>query len=84
VLKQSIQPADTYVHDMIGHGIMGMCHVDHALIGGNDKSLMAGGPGTFLELVPRFPAWLERPLEVAPSLRQRGLLTYGNTRVVVL
>ena len=51
-LKESVQPADAFVHDIIGHGIMGMCHIDQALIGGNDKSLMAGGPGAFTGLLP--------------------------------
>lgn len=52
VLKESIQPADAFVHDIIGHGIMGMCHIDQALIGGNHKSLMAGGPGAFTGFLP--------------------------------
>ena len=51
-LRESIQPADAFVHDIIGHGIMGMCHIDQALIGGNGRSLMAGGPGAFTGLIP--------------------------------
>ena len=51
-LKESTQPADAFVHDVIGHGIMGMCHIDQELIGGNDKSLMAGGPGAFTGIIP--------------------------------
>ena len=51
-LRESIQPADAFVHDILGHGIMGMCHIDQELIGGNDKSLMAGGPGAFTGFIP--------------------------------
>ncbi len=51
-LRESIQPSDAFVHDVIGHGILGMCHIDQALIGGNAKSLMAGGPGAFTGLIP--------------------------------
>ena len=51
-LRESIQPADAFVHDIIGHGVMGMCHIDQELIGGNDKSLMAGGPGAFTGFIP--------------------------------
>jgi hypothetical protein len=51
-LKASVQPSDAFVHDMLGHGVMGMCHIDQELIGGNDKSLMAGGPGAFTGLLP--------------------------------
>lgn len=47
VLRESIQPADAYVHDTIGHGLMGMCHIDQAAIGGTSLSLMSGGPGAF-------------------------------------
>ena len=43
-LKESVQPADAFVHDIIGHGIMGMCHIDQALIGG--KRQVADGRGT--------------------------------------
>ena len=51
-LRESIQPADAFVHDIIGHGVMGMCHIDQELIGGNDKSLMAGRPGAFTGFIP--------------------------------
>ena len=39
------QSVNAYVHDAIGHGILGMCHIDGALIGGPSGSLMSGGPG---------------------------------------
>ena len=41
------QTVNVYVHDAIGHGILGMCHIDGALIGGPSGSLMSGGPGVF-------------------------------------
>lgn len=40
-------PVNAYVHDVIGHGVMGMCHIDGNLIGGAANSLMSGGPGVF-------------------------------------
>ncbi len=52
VLKEDIQPGDAYVHDVIGHGIMGMCHIDQELVGGNEMTLMAGGPGAFTGFIP--------------------------------
>jgi hypothetical protein len=51
-LRGSVQPSDAFVHDILGHGVMGMCHIDQELTGGNDKSLMAGGPGAFTGLLP--------------------------------
>ena len=51
VQLESIQPADAFVHDLIGHGIMGLCHIDQGLIGGNPVSLMSGGPGSFSGLI---------------------------------
>lgn len=47
VLKQAILPADAFVHDLVGHGVMGMCHIDAMLIGGTGNSLMSGGPGAY-------------------------------------
>ncbi len=37
-LRESIQPSDAFVHNVIGHGILGMCYIDRKLIEGNDKS----------------------------------------------
>jgi hypothetical protein len=34
-----------YVHDAVGHGVLGLCHVDARLIGGAENSLMSAGPG---------------------------------------
>jgi hypothetical protein len=37
----------SYAHDAVGHGALGMCHIDSRLIGGARNSLMGGGPNTF-------------------------------------
>jgi hypothetical protein len=63
VLKSSraVQPPsqtpNAYAHDIVGHGIIGMCHIDGNLIGGPGLSLMSGGPNVFsgqiaLQLTP--------------------------------
>lgn len=41
---RSMNSVATYPHDAIGHGALGMCHIDGALIGGSQHSLMSGGP----------------------------------------
>lgn len=41
------QTAAAYVHDTIGHGVLGMCHVDGTLTGGADMSLMGSGPNVY-------------------------------------
>jgi hypothetical protein len=46
-VQPASQTANAYAHDIIGHGIMGMCHVDGNLIGGPGLSLMSGGPNVF-------------------------------------
>lgn len=49
VSSRAVQPASqtvqAYVHDVVGHGILGLCHIDGQLIGGPARSLMSGGPG---------------------------------------
>lgn len=34
-----------YVHDVVGHGVLGLCHLDSGQIGGADASLMSAGFG---------------------------------------
>ncbi len=41
------QTIQAYVHDAIGHGVLGMCHINGFEIGGPELSLMSGGPGVF-------------------------------------
>ncbi len=45
VQMESAINSDGFVHDIVGHGIMGLCHIDQESIGGNHISLMPGGPG---------------------------------------
>src|SRR5262245_37290663 len=33
------------VHDAVGHGVLGLCHIDARQIGGPENSLMSAGPG---------------------------------------
>lgn len=46
-VQPSGMPINAYVHDVVGHGIMGMCHIDGNRIGGARNSLMSGGPGVY-------------------------------------
>ena len=39
------QSVSAYVHDAVGHGVLGLCHIDARLIGGAENSLMSAGPG---------------------------------------
>jgi hypothetical protein len=34
-----------YVHDAVGHGVLGLCHIDARLIGGAENSLMSASSG---------------------------------------
>jgi hypothetical protein len=34
-----------YVHDVVGHGVLGLCHIDARLVGGPENSLMSAGIG---------------------------------------
>jgi len=46
-VQPSTQTVQAYVHDVIGHGVLGLCHIDGNLIGGPELSLMSGGEGIF-------------------------------------
>ena len=46
------QTPAAFVHDAVGHGVMGLCHVDGNLIGGPGLSLMSYGPGIFSNQLP--------------------------------
>ena len=39
-------PTNSYAHEM-GHGVLGLCHVDGNLIGGAGNSMMSSGPGVY-------------------------------------
>ena len=48
ILGPSIAAATAaYSHDAVGHGGLGMCHIDGGLIGGARNTLMGGGPNVF-------------------------------------
>ncbi len=47
VVQPAGMPLPAYVHDVVGHGVLGMCHIDGNLIHGAEKSLMSGGPRVF-------------------------------------
>ena len=47
VVQPAGMPLPAYVYDAVGHGVMGMCHIDGNLIDGAEKSLMSGGPRVF-------------------------------------
>ena len=40
-------PVNDYVHDVVGHGVIGMCHIDAKRICGPENSLMSRGAGVF-------------------------------------
>jgi hypothetical protein len=50
VLDSSV-PSQGWAHEL-GHGILGMCHIDGFLIGGPGNSLMSGGPGVHSGALP--------------------------------
>jgi hypothetical protein len=49
--SRAVQPPDqtaaAFAHDVIGHGVLGLCHPDGTLIGGPSTSLMSAGPDVF-------------------------------------
>jgi hypothetical protein len=51
ISSRAVQPAgqtpEAYAHDAVGHGVLGLCHVDGNLIGGARRSLMSAGAGVF-------------------------------------
>jgi hypothetical protein len=51
VSSRAVQPAgqtpEAYAHDAVGHGVLGLCHVDGNLIGGARLSLMSAGRGVY-------------------------------------
>ena len=46
-IQPDAQTPNAYAHDAVGHGVVGLCHVDGNLIGGAGLSLMSAGPGVF-------------------------------------
>ena len=65
-----------YAHEL-GHGILGMCHIDGRQIGGPEESLMSGGPGVFNgDIAPRFST---RDVQASQAVYSSGL-SLGATR----
>ena len=46
-IQPESQTPQAYAHDVVGHGILGMCHILAKPIGGAGHSLMSGGPGVY-------------------------------------
>jgi hypothetical protein len=44
VVEPPGRSVSAYVHDALGHGVLGLCHIDARLIGGAENSLMSSGP----------------------------------------
>lgn len=55
--SRAVQPAgqtpEAYAHDAVGHGVLGLCHVDGQLIGGARLSMMSAGPGVLSGAIAR-------------------------------
>jgi hypothetical protein len=45
VVEPRGRSVSAYVHDAVGHGALGLCHIDARLIGGGENSLMSAGLG---------------------------------------
>lgn len=58
-VQPETQTVQAYVHDVVGHGILGLCHIDGGLIGGPELSLMSGGPGVFSDQIAAEPTQLD-------------------------
>ena len=65
------QTPNAFAHDAIGHGVLGMCHVDGTLAGGPENSLMSGGPGVFSSQIAR--TLTDRDLRAAQAVYSSAL-----------
>ncbi len=65
VIMPPTQTHNAYVHDTVGHGILGMCHVAAASIGGAAHSLMSGGKGVYSNQTAEGLSGLDRELQRA-------------------
>ena len=46
VVEPRGRSVSAYVHDALGHAVLGLCHIDARLIGGGENSLMSAGLGS--------------------------------------
>jgi hypothetical protein len=65
------QTSNAFAHDVVGHGLMGMCHIDGRLIGGPERSLMSGGRGVFSDQIS--PTLTTLDLEAARAVYASSL-----------
>jgi hypothetical protein len=65
------QTTSAFVHDAIGHGVLGLCHLDGSLAGGPALSLMSAGPGVFSDQIA--PLLSERDLRAIHAVYVAGL-----------
>lgn len=65
------QTPNAFAHDAIGHGVLGMCHIDGPLAGGANRSLMSGGPGVNSGDIA--PMLTDRDLRAAQAVYGAGL-----------
>ena len=72
------QTSNAFAHDVVGHGILGMCHIDGERNGGAGRSLMSGGPNVFSSQIASRPTALD--IEAAQAV-YASPLTPGATRV---
>lgn len=81
VSSRAVQPAgqtpEAYAHDAVGHGVLGLCHVDGNLIGAARRSMMSAGPGVFSGDIARSLSAYD--LAAAQALYGAGLRP-GNQR----
>lgn len=76
VLPES-QTVQAYVHDVIGHGVLGFCHIDGNRIGDPSNSLMSGGLGVTSGQIASEPTELDI---VATMLVYASALQLGAAR----
>jgi hypothetical protein len=72
------QTTNAFVHDAIGHGVLGLCHIDGGLAGGPGLSLMSYGPGIFSNQIA--PILTERDLRAINAVYAAGF-DRGGTRL---
>jgi hypothetical protein len=75
-VQPEFQTVQAYVHDVVGHGILGLCHIDGSLIGDPGLSLMSGGPNVTSDQIAAAPTNLdiEAVMLVYASALQLGAL----------
>lgn len=87
VVLPLVQTANAFVHDAIGHGILGMCHVDAGRIGRAGHSLMSNGPFTNSHEIALSLSHLDMEVERAvwasalnPGANSKALVNAGLIR----